>query len=221
MDALRQAFFDMVKHLHAVVDATAASGPGLTAVIAALVAPLDPILYGELFGRPGWMWLMFVISIVLLLAFDLGVLHRSSREIGVAESLALSAGYTGVALACGFWVWHSLGEDAGMAYLTGFFVEKSLALDNVFVIAMILGYFAIPRRYHHVVLFWGILGVIVLRAVMIAMGAALVTEFQWILYNFRRVPGRHRHQDAPGRRPRGQSRRQPVASVPSAPVAGH
>jgi tellurite resistance protein TerC len=130
------------------------------------------------------MWLSFVGIVVLLLAFDLGVLHRESREIEVRESLILSAGYIAVALAFGFWVWSSLGEESGLAYLTGFLVEKSLAMDNVFVIAMILGYFAIPRQYHHFVLFWGILGVIVLRAIMIGLGAALITEFQWILYLF-------------------------------------
>jgi tellurite resistance protein TerC len=89
-----------------------------------------------------------------------------------------------VALAFGGWVWHSLGSESAMDYLTGFFVEKSLAMDNVFVIAMILSYFAIPRRYHHFVLFWGIVGVIVLRAVMIGLGTALVTEFSWVLYVF-------------------------------------
>jgi tellurite resistance protein TerC len=142
------------------------------------------VLFGLFMGKPGWMWLAFLLIVLLLLAFDLGVLHRRSREIGVAESLALSGGYIAVALAFGGWVWQSLGAEAGMAYLTGFFVEKSLAMDNVFVIAMILGYFAIPRQHHHFVLFWGILGVIVLRAIMIGLGAALVTQFSWMLYVF-------------------------------------
>ena len=185
MDAVRQLFFDAVARSHAFVDASAAPAwEAVLATLATLTAGLDPILYGELFGRPGWMWLGFIGIVVLLLAFDLGVLHRNSREIEVGESLVLSAAYIGVALLFGFWVWHSLGDEAGMAYLTGFLVEKSLAMDNVFVIAMILGYFAIPRQYHHFVLFWGILGVIVLRAIMIGLGAALITEFQWILYLF-------------------------------------
>lgn len=148
------------------------------------VDPLEPIFFGLFLGRPGWMWLAFMAIVVLLLVFDLGVLHRKSREIGIRESVALSAGYILVALAFGAWVWHGLGSDAGMDYLTGFFVEKSLAMDNVFVIAMILGYFAIPRQHHHTVLFWGILGVIVLRAIMIGLGTALVTQFSWILYVF-------------------------------------
>src|SRR5690606_15283359 len=120
--------------------------------------------------------------VVALLAFDLGVLHRDDHEIGVRESLLLSALYVVMGLLFGAWVWTHLGPQAGMEYLTGFVVEKSLAMDNVFVIALIFAYFAIPRIYQHRVLFWGILGVIVLRAIMIGLGAALVAEFAWVLY---------------------------------------
>jgi tellurite resistance protein TerC len=116
-----------------------------------VVAGAEPVLFGLFMGKPGWMWLAFLLIVLVLLAFDLGVLHRKSRAIGVAESLVLSGFYIAVALAFGIWVWQSLGAEAGMAYLTGFFVEKSLAMDNVFVIAMILGYFAIPRQHHHFV----------------------------------------------------------------------
>ena len=104
--------------------------------------------------------------------------------IGVRESLLLSGGYISIALAFGAWVWWYLGAQSGMAHYTGFMIEKSLSMDNVFVIALILGFFAIPRQYQHRVLFWGILGVIVLRAIMIAPGATLVSEFGWILYVF-------------------------------------
>ena len=135
-------------------------------------------------GKPIWMWLAFAAVVVVLLALDLGVLHRKQREIGVSESLFLSIGYIALGLAFGGWVWWSLGEAAGLAYLTGFAVEKSLAMDNVFVIAMIFGYLAVPREYQHRVLFWGVLGVIVLRAVMIGLGAALIEQFSWVLYLF-------------------------------------
>lgn len=135
-------------------------------------------------GKPLWMWLAFLAIVILLLVLDLGVLHRREREIGVGESLALSAGYITLGLAFGGWIWWYLGPDSGIAYLTGFVVEKSLAMDNVFVIAMIFAYFAIPRLYQHRVLFWGILGVIVLRAVMIGVGTALVDRFGWVLYVF-------------------------------------
>ena len=145
---------------------------------------LAPLLYGDFLGKPGWVWWLFISIVAALLVFDLGVLHRKQREIEVGESLWLSAGYITVALLFGGWVWWSMGQESGVAYMTGFFVEKSLALDNVFVISLIFTYFAVPRQYQHRVLFWGILGVIVLRAVMIGLGAALVSEFSWMLYFF-------------------------------------
>ena len=135
-------------------------------------------------GKDIWIWLVFIGIVVTLLAFDLGVLHKEDREIGVRESLLLSSGYISVALIFGAWVWWYLGSQSGMEYLTGFLIEKSLSMDNVFVIALIFTYFAIPRQYQHRVLFWGILGVIVLRAIMIGLGATLVSQFSWILYIF-------------------------------------
>jgi tellurite resistance protein TerC len=138
----------------------------------------------DFLGQAVWLWLMFIGVVVTLLALDLGVLHRDSREIGVRESLLLSAGYISAGLAFGGWVWWYLGAQSGMEYLTGFLIEKSLSMDNVFVIALIFTFFAIPRQYQHRVLFWGIMGVIVLRAIMIGLGATLVKEFSWILYLF-------------------------------------
>ncbi|TSE37978.1 Inner membrane protein alx [Tepidimonas fonticaldi] len=135
-------------------------------------------------GKPAWIWAVFIGIVIALLVFDLGVLHREQREIGVRESLLLSAGYITAGLLFGTWVWWYLGADSGMAYYTGFLIEKSLSMDNVFVIALIFGFLGIPRLYQHRVLFWGILGVIVLRALMIGLGAALVQEFAWILYVF-------------------------------------
>jgi tellurite resistance protein TerC len=135
-------------------------------------------------GQATWLWLVFATVVVALLAFDLGVLHRNDREIGVPESLGLSAGYIGAGLLFGLWLWFQLGAERGIEYFTGFMIEKSLSMDNVFVIAMIFGFFAIPRQYQHRVLFWGVMGVIVLRAIMIGLGAALVTQFSWVLYLF-------------------------------------
>lgn len=135
-------------------------------------------------GQATWLWLLFVGIVAALLAFDLGVLHRDDHEIEVAESLWLSAGYIGVAVLFGGWLWWHLGATSGMEYFTGYLIEKSLSMDNVFVIALIFGFFAVPRQYQHRVLFWGILGVIVLRAIMIGVGAALVTQFSWVLYVF-------------------------------------
>jgi tellurite resistance protein TerC len=135
-------------------------------------------------GKPVWMWLSFIGIVIVLLALDLGVLHRKQREIAITESLVLSAVYISLGLAFGGWIWWYMGETAGMQYVTGFVIEKSLAMDNVFVIAMIFTYFAVPRLYQHRVLFWGILGVIVLRAIMIGVGATLVEQFSWVLYVF-------------------------------------
>ena len=145
---------------------------------------LFQFLHEPFLGKAIWIWLFFLGIVVTLLAFDLGVLHKDDHEIEVKESLLLSAGYISVALLFGTWVWWYLGATSGMEYFTGFLIEKSLSMDNVFVIAMIFTYLAIPRLYQHRVLFWGILGVIVLRAIMIGLGATLVTQFSWILYVF-------------------------------------
>ncbi len=145
---------------------------------------LPAFLFAIVASKPAWIWLTFMAVVAALLIVDLGVLHRTSREIGVRESLAMSAVYISLGLAFGGWVWFSLGPDAGMNYLTGFAVEKALAMDNVFVIAMIFSYFAVPRALQHRVLFWGVLGVIVLRAILIGAGAAIVTQFHWALYVF-------------------------------------
>jgi tellurite resistance protein TerC len=135
-------------------------------------------------GTPVWLWLAFIGIVIALLVLDLGVLHRRQREIGVRESLAMSAFYIALGLGFGAWVWWYLGATAGLNYVTGFVIEKSLAMDNVFVIAMIFAYFGIPRLHQHRVLFWGILGVIVLRALMIGFGAAAVEQWSWVLYLF-------------------------------------
>jgi tellurite resistance protein TerC len=145
---------------------------------------LPELLQLPLLGQALWLWLVFAATVSTLLALDLGLLHRSDREIGIRESLWLSAGYISVALLFGAWLWWQLGPQSGIEYLTGFVIEKSLSMDNVFVIALIFSFFAVPRQYQHRVLFWGILGVIVLRALMIGMGAALVSEFSWVLYLF-------------------------------------
>ena len=115
---------------------------------------------------------------------DLGVFHKTDHEIGVRESLKLSAFYITLGVLFSGFVWWQMDVESAKLYLTAFVVEKTLAMDNVFVIALIFSYFAIPRQYQHRVLFWGILGVIVLRGIMIGLGAALVAEYHWVLYIF-------------------------------------
>jgi tellurite resistance protein TerC len=141
-------------------------------------------LTGEFMGKPAWAWLLFVGLVLVLLVLDLGVLHRRARAISVGHSLVMSAFYIAVACAFGGWVWWEMGERSGIDWFTGFFVEKTLALDNIFVISLIFGFFAIPRELQHRVLFWGILGVIALRAIMIGFGTALVSSFAWVLWLF-------------------------------------
>jgi tellurite resistance protein TerC len=150
-------------------------------------------LVSEWMGKPFWMWKGFLLIVVLLLAFDLGVLNRKDKEMGVAQSLWLSAFYIAFAMLYGAGIWwaYEVGEittsdgvHAGIAYFTGFFIEKALSIDNVFVISLIFGYFAIPARYQYRALVWGIIGVILLRGIMIAAGAALVQEYSWVLYIF-------------------------------------
>ncbi len=135
-------------------------------------------------GKPVWMWAAFITIVLVLLVLDLGVLHKGNKEIGVRQSLWTSAFYIAIALAFGGWIWFELGQESGMQYLTGFALEKALAIDNIFVIGLIFTYMSIPRAFQHRVLFWGILGVIVLRGIMIALGSALVTEYSWVLYLF-------------------------------------
>jgi tellurite resistance protein TerC len=157
-------------------------------------------------GMPVWTWLAFLGAVLAILAFDLGVMHRDSHVIGVVESLKMSALYIGLGLAWAVAVYFIYAHYANAGaldpqiaaaatpderawtavklYMTGYLVEKTLAMDNVFIISMIFTYFAVPREHQHRVLFWGILGVIVLRAVMIGLGAALVMEFTWIMYLF-------------------------------------
>jgi len=135
-------------------------------------------------GTPVWFWLSFLGIVITLTAFDLGVLHKEDREMGIAESLKLSAFYISIALLFGLWVWFQKGADMGMKYYTGFFIEKALSIDNVFVISLIFTYFAIPRKYQYRALLWGIIAVIFLRGIMIAAGAAIVQEWYWVLYIF-------------------------------------
>ncbi|HRO14034.1 MAG TPA: TerC family protein [Paracoccus sp. (in: a-proteobacteria)] len=141
-------------------------------------------LTASIMGQPLWMWLTFLAAVIFLLVLDLGVLNRGDREIGVRRSLGMSAFYITIGLAFGGFVWAQLGQTAAIEYWTGFVVEKSLAMDNVFVMATIFGFLAVPRHLQHRVLFWGILGVIVLRAIMIGFGAALVARYDWVLLIF-------------------------------------
>jgi tellurite resistance protein TerC len=141
-------------------------------------------LFADWLGTPVWFWLSFLALVIGLTAFDLGVLNKEDKEMGIAESLKLSVFYISIAMLFGIWVWIAKGADLGMKYYTGFFIEKALSIDNVFVISLIFGYFAIPRIYQYRALVWGIIAVIVLRGIMIGVGAAVVQQWYWVLWIF-------------------------------------
>lgn len=145
---------------------------------------MTEFLFADFLGAPVLKWLIFLGVVFVLLAFDLGVLHKDDKEMGVKESLWLSAFYITFAIMFGGWIWYDMGATRALEYYTGFFIEKSLSIDNVFVISLIFGFFAIPRQYQYRALLWGIIAVLILRGIMIAVGAALVQQYEWVLYIF-------------------------------------
>jgi tellurite resistance protein TerC len=129
-------------------------------------------------------WVALAVLVVGMLALDLFVFHRDAHEVSLREAAAWSAVWIGLGLAFGGLVFATRGAQAGGEYLAGYLIEKSLSMDNVFVFAMIFGYFAVPARYQHRVLFWGVVGAIVFRAIFIAAGAALLEAFHFLIYGF-------------------------------------
>ena len=134
--------------------------------------------------KPVWMWMGFLTLVGALLYIDLGVLHKKAHEVSFRESMLTTLFYVAVALAFGGFVWWKMGAVPFKEYLTGYIVEYTLSMDNIFVMSVIFSYLGIPRSFQHRVLFWGIMGVIILRGIMIAVGAALVHKFEWILFVF-------------------------------------
>jgi len=131
-----------------------------------------------------WLWVGFNVFILLMLALDLGVFHRKSRVVGFRESLTWTFAWVTLAMVFNLGVYFYFGPQKALEFFTGYLIEKSLSVDNVFVFALLFSYFAVPREYQHKVLFWGILGALVMRSVMIAVGAALIVQFSWIIYVF-------------------------------------
>lgn len=131
-----------------------------------------------------WLWVSFGVIVTVLLFLDLCVFHRKSEEPTLSETFRLSAYYIIIALIFGLFIIYERGTSAGLLYYTGYLVEKSLSMDNIFVISLVFTSLKVPNRYQHRVLFWGVLGAIVMRAIMIFIGAELVSRFHWILYLF-------------------------------------
>ena len=131
-----------------------------------------------------WPWIGFNVFVLIMLALDLGVFNRKSHVISVKESISWTLVWIALALTFNLGIGHFMGNDKALEFLTGYVIEKSLSVDNIFVIALLFSYFSVPPRYQHKVLFWGILGALVMRASMIAVGAKLIAEFAWIIYIF-------------------------------------
>lgn len=147
-----------------------------------------------------WLWVGFIVLVLSFMALDLGVFHRKAHAIRTREALGWTAVWITLALCFNVLVYFlyqnqwlgmgtevnqaSSGKDAALQFLTGYILEQSLSVDNIFVFVVIFSYFGVPMKYQHRVLFWGILGVLILRGIMIALGAALIARFDWISYLF-------------------------------------
>lgn len=148
----------------------------------------------ELANIPLWIWGAFMAFVLLMLALDLGVFHRKAHKIEMKEALVWSGVWIGLAMIFNlglFFFWDKIqpgsrytNDEAGFAFLAGYLIEKALSVDNIFVFLLIFGYFAVPEKYQHRVLFWGIIGALIFRAVFIAAGAALLERFFWMMILF-------------------------------------
>ena len=131
-----------------------------------------------------WIWIGFGVFVLAMLTLDLGVFQRKSHAVGMKEALTWSAVWIALALLFNAGIWHWRGHAKGLEFLAGYLVELSLSVDNLFVFLLIFAYFKVPAQYQHKVLFWGILGALVMRAVFIGAGIALIQKFHWIVYFF-------------------------------------
>jgi len=131
-----------------------------------------------------WGWIGFNVVVLAILALDLGVLHKRSEKVTIKEAATWSAIWVALSLCFAFAVYRTMGEESGLEFLTGYLIEYALSVDNIFVFVLIFSYFSVPEKYQHRVLFWGIIGALVLRGVMIVAGSVLVTRFAWTLYLF-------------------------------------
>ena len=133
---------------------------------------------------PLWVWFSFLGSVLFMLALDLGVFHRKAHIVSFREAATWSTIWVALGLAFGGLVYTWMGPQKGLEYFTGYLLEKSLAVDNIFVFVLVFSFFATPALYQHRVLFWGVIGALLMRGIMIFAGSALIKEFHWILYVF-------------------------------------
>ncbi len=131
-----------------------------------------------------WPWIGFTLFVLAMLALDLGVFHRKTHAVSVKEAAIWSAVWIGLALAFNGLIWYLDGSEIALSFLTGYIIEKSLSIDNIFVFVLIFAYFQVPAAYQHRVLFWGVLGALIMRAILILVGGVLLERFHWIIYIF-------------------------------------
>jgi tellurite resistance protein TerC len=131
-----------------------------------------------------WPWIVFTLFVLAMLALDLGVFHRSAHAVSIKEAAIWSGVWISLALAFNVIIFFWLGQQPALEYLTGYVIEKSLSVDNIFVFVLIFAYFKVPASYQHRVLFWGVLGALVMRAILILVGGVLLERFHWIIYIF-------------------------------------
>jgi tellurite resistance protein TerC len=131
-----------------------------------------------------FLWIGFNVFVLALLAVDLGVFHRKAHSVSIKEATAWSIVWVSLAMIFNLGIYFTWGEQKALEFFTGYVIEKSLSVDNLFVFVMIFQYFSTPTKYQHRVLFWGILGALILRAIFIAAGSALLNQFHWMIYVF-------------------------------------
>lgn len=135
-------------------------------------------------GHTAFEWGLFSAIVLVMLALDLGVFHKKSHAVSVKEAMTWTVVWVALAMCFNAYVYFNLGKQAGLEFFTGYLVEKSLSLDNIFVISIIFKYFAVPNAYQHRVLFWGVFGALVFRLIFIFAGVALIQKFHWMIYVF-------------------------------------
>jgi tellurite resistance protein TerC len=148
----------------------------LTGVNGAAISPAMP---GSI-----WKWVFFNLFVLVMLAIDLGVFHRKSHAVKLKEALGWSVVWVTLALVYNAGIYYWLGQQKALEFFTGYLIEKSLSVDNLFVFLMLFSYFRVDPQHQHKVLFWGIIGALVMRAIFIAMGVALIEKFEWIIFLF-------------------------------------
>jgi tellurite resistance protein TerC len=175
----------------------------------------------ETIGSP-LLWSIFSIFVLGMLALDLGVFSRKPHEVRFKEAMSWSIVWVVLSLLFNAWIYFRFGSDKALEFLTGYVIEKALSVDNIFVFVVLFAAFAVPKMYEHRVLFWGVIGAIVLRAIFIALGAALISRFHWVMYVFGailiftgiRLLIQSEHEPHPERNPMFRFARKFIPAVP-------